>query len=302
MPTTFSQEWRNYKRVTKEIESVQAQMELFPGRKSSKQTLKELRRKLFKDYEGSINMNNQVNEFAAKTTIKNWFSTNCRVLSDTEVSNWVEKQDLKTNNIVRYIADDIIGQGLCQLCFKGGTPFCPQVKGDEISCASKLANEIVKVSDRYTHIPNTEKNFDVFMNSSTQYLEKEINSQDDNESPIEEIMFEALKPVAKRMGYRIQREYPMYDEGRLELRYSLDIVFIDGNTSYPVLDVETDGLTYHSGYQQMSNDRARDRWLLIRGIPTMRFTSREVFNDIESCVEQVESALKSLYNRGKKRR
>ena len=135
------------------------------------------------------------------------------------------------------------------------------------------------------------------MTGSTQYLDKKVSEQENFESPIEQIMFEALKPVAKRLGLRLVSEYPVYDEGRLEIRYSLDIVFVDGNTSRPVLDIETDGLRYHSGFDAMSNDRARDRWLLIRGIPTMRFTSREVFNDLQNCVSQVEHALKALTKR-----
>lgn len=302
MPISFSNEWRSYKKVAEQIETTQAQLELFPGRKTTKIKLNELRKKLFRDYIGSLNANNQINEYAAKSTVKNWFSSNCRVISPSEVSKWVEEQDFKNNNIVRYIADDTVGKKMCDLCFKGGTPYCPQVKGDETGCATSLVQEIIKSSERYTNVPDTEKNFQIFLNGSTQYLEKDITAQDENESPIEEIMYEALKPIARKLGFRIQREYPIYDEGRLELRYSLDIVFIDDGTSRPVLDVETDGLTFHSGYQQMSNDRARDRWLLIRGIPTMRFTSREVFNDIENCVIQVESALNALYKKSNKKK
>lgn len=303
MPISFTTAWRNYKKVTEQIEAAQAQLELFPGRQSTKLKLKELREQLFNDYEGFLNSNNQINEYAARSATQKWFSSNCRVLNANEVSDWIDKQDFKKNNIVRYIADDSIGKSMCELCFKGGTPYCPQVKGDETGCATSLVKEIVKSSERYTSIPNTEKNFQMFMNGATQYLDKNVNSQDSSEdSPIEEIMFEALKPVAKRLGYRIQREYPIYDEGRMELRYSLDIVFIDDGSGRLLLDVETDGLTFHSGYNQMASDRARDRWLLIRGVPTMRFTSREIFSDLDNCIIQVESALESLYERKNKQK
>lgn len=303
MPISFTNEWRNYKKVIEEIENTQAQLELFPGRKTTKVNLQKLREKLFNNYEGFLNSNNQINEFAAKSITQKWFASNCRVLNQSEVADWVNKQDFKHNNIVRYVADDSIGKSMCELCFKGGTPYCPQVKGNEVGCATSLVKEIVQSSERYTRIPQTEKNFQMFMNGATQYLEKDISSQERNdESPIEEIMYEALKPVAKRLGYRIQREYPIYDEGRMELRYSLDMVFIEDGSGRLLLDVETDGLTFHSGHQQMANDRSRDRWLLIRGVPTMRFTSREVFNDLDDCVVQVESALESLYSKGNRNR
>lgn len=294
MPVAFSNNWKNYKKTMDEIERLQVQLELFPKRTSTKSQIKKLRRELFDNYEGQLNGNNHVNPIVVTETVKSWFETNCRVNTPPEVQRWIESQDWESNGTVKYVADNIVGQNLCQLCFKGGTPYCPQVSGDETQCASGLVKEIVKSSERYVHIPNTEKNFETFMNGSTQYLDKKVREQENFESPIEKIMFEALKPVAKKHGLRLVSEHPMYDEGRLEVRYSLDIVFIDGNTSRPILDVETDGLRYHDGYEAMSNDRARDRWLLIRGIPTMRFTSREIFSDVNSCVEQVNHALTAL--------
>lgn len=301
MSNKITEEWRTYKKSIEEAQRLHAQVELFPGRTSSKEKLKEVRTKLFNDYEGFLNSNNPINKHVLETTIKDWFSKNCRVQKSFEVADWIEEQEFESP-IVRYIAEQNIGANMCDLCFKGGTPRCPQTRTDEKGCASKLLKEIIKSSEGYTSVPNTEKNFDTFLNSSTQYLDKDSHTQESSDSPIEDIMFDALKQVAKKHQLRIQREYPVYDEGRLEIRYSLDILFLDEGTNMPVLDIETDGLTYHSGYQNMANDRARDRWLLIRGIPTMRFTSREVFNDLNNCVIQVDSALETLCGRNRKKK
>lgn len=303
MPKTFSSEWRDYRNHIDVIKKAQVTLNLFPERTSAKENLKEARRRLFTDYEGFLNLNNSINETVLRTTILKWFSSNCRILNNRDVELWVNKQNLK-NTTVKRVADNIVGSSMCDLCFANGKKnICPQVKGDETGCATKLVREIVTTSQGYIEIPNNEKNFEVFLNSSTQYLEKNVHGQETNESsPIEDIMFEGLKKVAGKHGMRLQREYPVYDEGRLEIRYSLDIVFLDSNTGQLMLDVETDGLTFHSGYQNMANDRARDRWLLVRGTPTMRFTSREIFNSLEDCVTQVDSALYALYGRGSKRK
>lgn len=282
MGINFSNKWRHYKKAIKELETLQVQSSLFPGRKNLSDRYEELRKELFRNYEGMINSNNTINPVILKRTIIDWVDDNYEDDLADDVYDYVDELEFREPPVIRYIADVLIGEELYEKFFLG-----------EEEDMEELVHQVIRNADRYTHVPDTEDNMNTFLNGSTQYLVKESNAQEDNSSPIEVIMYDALKPIASKHGYKIKREHPVYDDGRLEIRYSLDIVFLN-DKNHIVLDVETDGLTYHKGYEQMTSDRARDRWLLIRGTPTMRFTSREVFNDLDSCVEQVDYALQSL--------
>lgn len=293
MYKNFSNEWKDYHKIIEDIEKLQVQANLFPGRKNVKDQIKRLRNKLFLYYECFTNKSNTVNPIVLKRIMKDWFTNNCHVKTPHEVDKWLNEQKWEKEMVVAYIADEIIGKNLEKLCFMGGMSFCPQTQEDELSCIEKLIHEIVKISDRYIHIPNTDENFELFLNGASQYLKKEVTRQESYQSPIENIMYEALLPIAKKHNLKLEMEYPVYDEGRIEIRYSLDLAFIN-REGEPVLNVETDGLSYHQGYRNMARDRERDRWLLIRGIPVMRFTSREVFNDLDNAVVQVDAALTNL--------
>ena len=139
---------------------------------------------------------------------------------------------------------------------------------------------------------------EMFLNGTVIYLEKEISQKDYFNSPIEEIMYEALLPLVKKYNYTLKREYTVRDKGRTEIRYALDLAVLKGDKL--ILDIETDGLRFHKDFQSMTSDRERDRWLLMRGVPTIRFTSREVFDNLDNSLIQIDEVLKviSNWNRG----
>ena len=51
--------------------------------------------------------------------------------------------------------------------------------------------------------------------------------------------------------------------------------------------VELDGWEFHRSREAFERDRARDRLLLARRVPVMRFTARELRNDLGGVVAQV---------------
>lgn len=302
---TLSSKWRDYTEVISELREVTRKRNIFPSRQSLADEEKTLREKLFNYYTGFYNVNNTISVQVVLETVKKWIEKNTEFLQDFEFDIEREKVLAKhsTNTTVRNAVDDIAPQLIEIFCFS--TQYSSRLVKDKgfDESLSEVAKEIVSFSENYTEFPNTKENLDIFLNQSTKYLKKNTFAQEQGmtDSPIETIMFEELKGVARKRGLRVQREYPVYDEGRLEIRYSLDIVFIDSNGDV-VLDIETDGLSYHKGYQNMTNDRRRDRWLLIRGIPTMRFTSKEVFNNLKNCVIEIEAALDGLTKRRKSKR
>lgn len=293
MPITFTSKWQNYTTYIEEIRRLKVQSELFPDRTSTREKIKVAEKELISDYTSFINMNNSLQESVLENTVTDWFESNCRMKNKTEVERWLEQHKPAPKSVYDAV-DDLVGAKLCQLCFPNGGRFCPQVKGDETGCATQLAQDIVKTSVGYTTIKESPENINLFLSGSSSMIKTETIAQESFESPIEKIMFTALKPVIKKLGLSLEREYPIRYEGRFEIMYSLDIVILDKNTNKIILCIETDGLRYHSGFQSMTSDRQRDRYLLTKGIPTMRFTSKDIFRNVDSCVAEVESALYAL--------
>jgi very-short-patch-repair endonuclease len=76
--------------------------------------------------------------------------------------------------------------------------------------------------------------------------------------------------------------------------YLLDfaIVCLDFDSNLIRLNVEADGHDWHERTkEQASRDRLRDRDLLTRGWPTMRFTGSEIWKSPEDCVGQINQYL-----------
>lgn len=58
------------------------------------------------------------------------------------------------------------------------------------------------------------------------------------------------------------------------------------------LAVECDGHDFHEKTkEQAQRDKARDRWLMSRGWPVIRFTGSEIYADAEKCAYDVAGAL-----------
>lgn len=55
------------------------------------------------------------------------------------------------------------------------------------------------------------------------------------------------------------------------------------------LAIECDGHDFHEKTKEQAiRDKSRDRFLLINGIPSMRFTGSEIWNDVNKCFRQVD--------------
>lgn len=83
---------------------------------------------------------------------------------------------------------------------------------------------------------------------------------------------------------RLVWEYPRAVPGR---RYRLDIAF-----PRQKLACEVDGWQYHGKYlSDFKRDHERDRLLVIHGWRVMRFYAREIHENRDALIEQIEQAL-----------
>jgi hypothetical protein len=274
----YSDSWGQYPKIIEEIKKTN---------RSNPKYL-ELKKLLFETYELYYNMNNTINPLTVKTLLKNWLNDNCFAMTDEEKTEFIKKVDFSQHKMVKNIVDCIISEIFDNYCGLS----CSELTTKD--CKHRLAYEIVKCCNKFISFPRTDSNIEIFLNGSTMYLEKEISQKDYFNSPIEEIMYEAIQPIVTEYGYTIKRECAVRDIGRTEIRYALDLAIFKNDKL--VLDIETDGLQFHRDYQAMASDRQRDRWLLMRGIPTVRFTSREIFDDLDNCLIQIQQILEIISN------
>lgn len=65
------------------------------------------------------------------------------------------------------------------------------------------------------------------------------------------------------------------------------------------LAIECDGLEYHANKKAYIKDRCRDRELMMNGYEVFRFSSVDINNDIDKCVEQIDRMI-HYYKNGKR--
>ncbi len=106
------------------------------------------------------------------------------------------------------------------------------------------------------------------------------------ESPLETV----ARAVMVLAGFRVEEQVVVPRVGRV------DFVVDDA------LAVEVDGWEFHGGREAFERDRARDRLMLTRGLPVMRFTARDLRNDPGGVVAQIASVTNRPVRRDFERR
>lgn len=106
------------------------------------------------------------------------------------------------------------------------------------------------------------------------------------ESPLETVARAALLTA----GLSVEEQVIVPGVGRV------DLVVEDA------VAVELDGWEFHQGRESFERDRTRDRLLLIRGMPVMRFTARDLKNDPRAVVMQIAGAVGKAPRRDFERR
>lgn len=95
------------------------------------------------------------------------------------------------------------------------------------------------------------------------------------ESPLETVARVAMATA----GFRIEEQVIVPGVGRVD--------FVVEDTCA----VEVDGWQFHQGREAFERDRARDRRMLARGVPVMRFTARELKADPRAVVMQISQVV-----------
>ena len=95
----------------------------------------------------------------------------------------------------------------------------------------------------------------------------------------------------ERAHLKFKNEYTIYEKGKKLPKYCLDFaVFGD----YCKIDVECDGHEFHSKQKDCIWDASRNIWLKTHGWDDiLRFPEERIKNDIDSCLNEIISVIKS---------
>ena len=129
-------------------------------------------------------------------------------------------------------------------------------------------------SRRIVHIPTSLQKL---------FTAKEINDLYDT-SPLEEKMYRALK------RRRIDPERQMYVHLGSQT-YCLDFCIFCQRAN---IDLECDGERYHTLPEAFATDRLRNNQLTSLGWHVLRFSSREVYRNLKTCLTTTERTIRTL--------
>jgi very-short-patch-repair endonuclease len=101
---------------------------------------------------------------------------------------------------------------------------------------------------------------------------KEVKPKDPFGSPIERKFFK----MAENLGITLIPQHP-------EARYKLDFLYEQDGLKFAI---ELDGSRYHKTRAQMTRDYVRQRYLQSLGYEVVRFTGKEIKDDVSKCVNE----------------
>ncbi|WP_339493077.1 endonuclease domain-containing protein [Pseudomonas sp. EA_15y_Pfl2_R67] len=111
--------------------------------------------------------------------------------------------------------------------------------------------------------------------------------RDKGSSPIESSFSEAAQDLAEK----IEQEH-WFGDSEKHHRYRVDFLLKDAR-----LIIELDGHDFHSSKEQLAKDAERQRYLVRAGYVVIRFTGREIYQDVAGCVAQVTQTYTEMMQR-----
>lgn len=153
---------------------------------------------------------------------------------------------------------------------------CPIPGRDTNNCIMELVDALYIYCENQSVIKYHKTNLHKFL----AHKEDETSWQEIKfDSPIEKLMFDGLQQAGLL-------NIPQFQACAPANKYRVDYV-IKTNSGWSIA-VECDGLEYHANKQNYYNDRQRDRLLALNGFYMMRFSGPEIFNNLQSCVDEVD--------------
>lgn len=158
----------------------------------------------------------------------------------------------------------------------GKSAVCPQVKAEHYSCVTELIDNLYIYCEEQKVLAYTKSNLHNLLKRETSKLTWHSLAPS---TPIEEKMSEGLLNAGIL-------NFPQFQAYSPEHKYRIDFVIKTSNGLS--IAIECDGLQFHANASTYIRDRVRDRYLQRRGFHIMRFSSVEIFNNLNDCIKEID--------------
>lgn len=241
---------------------------------------------LFHDYMFRTKSMNELSFDKLEVLIKAWFKRNCFMNQDVDQLIFNLKNRINENgymnvtlaNIPFAIAADLISYEMATNCPKkyicGG--ICPQTEKNHFDCLLDLTDAL----------------FPYFSNSVISYTKENLNKLIKRDYDVKWRSMAPCSPIEEEMSKGLYEaniltvpQYQAWDENH---RYNID--FIVKTPQGLNIAIECDGLQYHARASTYIHDRKRDRYLQEKGFYVMRFSSVEIYNEMENILIEIDKA------------
>jgi len=158
----------------------------------------------------------------------------------------------------------------------GKSCICPQVKEEHYNCVTELIDNLYVYCEEQKVLAYNKTNFNHLLKRDTSKLKWHCLAPS---TPIEEKMGEGLKNAGILT-------FPQFQAYNSDHKYRID--FLIKTSKGLSIAIECDGLQYHANASTYMKDRIRDRYLQRRGFYIMRFSSVEIFNNLDVCLKEID--------------
>lgn len=241
---------------------------------------------LFHDYMFRNGSLNTISFDKFETLIRAWFKKNCFMNYNVDrivlsLKGEVKKGayfDLNLDNISFTIATDLLSEEFANNCPNKylSSGVCPQTENQHFDCLGDIVDAL------YPYF--TDKMLSYTKGNLAKLLKRDYDLKWTSilpSTPIEERMSESLINA----GILTVPQYQAWDDKH---RYNLD--FVVKTPQGLNIAIECDGLQYHAKPSTYIHDRKRDRYLQNKGFYVMRFSSVEIYNEMDSILKEIDEA------------
>lgn len=254
-----------------------------PSEDDASDDYKMFRERMFHDYMFRNKQTSTISYEMLEFAVKNWIRRFCFMNLDFDLlmeeiiyntKGYIDENDTFTDIA---IAANAVSEAVSRHCQRKFTAEgkCPQTNETDDGCVLALVDALYPYSEAGEVIAYTKTNFSKLIKRDYDLKWYPLKPQ----SPIEESMAEGLKSA----GLLYVPQFQAFDA---EHKYRIDFVI---NTSAGLkIAIECDGLQFHARPVTYQLDRIRDRHLQRKGFYIMRFASVEIYNNLDSCIREID--------------
>lgn len=250
---------------------------------------KMIRERLFHDYMFRKASNHKmINIHAVEFVIRSWLRHYC--FMNMDVDTFIRNVNQRIMSYSSYVIGELIPFDIVvdeltytmtvqcsqKMIGEGSKCHCP-LQRDHSDCIVQLIDSMYVYCENQSVICYNKINLNRLLTGKENELSwNELSFN----SPIEQAMGSALQETGLVSIPQFQACAPAY-------HYRID--FLIKTDNMPIA-IECDGLEYHANKAAYINDRQRDRILQSNGFYVMRFSSVEIYNNLNGCIEEINRA------------